>query len=625
MSNSILSFLSEANNIANIKNLSLDALLQLSQEVRDFIVKVISKTGGHLASSLGVVELTIALLHTFDFESDKIIWDVGHQSYAYKILTGRYKNFETLRHYQGLSGFPNIFESKYDFFGTGHSSTSISSALGFAVARDLLHQNHKVVAVIGDGAMTGGLAFEGMNNSGHLKKDMLVILNDNNMFISDRVGAIGKYFTKILSGGFVRKTEKRIDFFVKKFNLPKSIIDKLIKRAKTIFTPGILFEELGFSYYGPVDGNNLQTLIEVLEKLKNLKGPILLHVITKKGKGYSYAEDAPAKFHGLGKFDSATGNLITSKHNVLTYTQSFGAALVKEAEKDDKIVAITAAMADGTGLEEFLQKFPDRFFDVGIAEAHAITFASGLAMRGFKPVCAIYSTFLQRAYDQIIHDMCLQNLPVILAIDRAGIVGEDGATHNGVFDLSYLRPIPNLVIMSPKDENELASMLKTALSLGKPCAIRYPRGVGVGIPVDVEPKILEIGKHELIYPDGDVAVLAIGNAVYPSKNAIDYLEKNENLKFKLVNLRFLKPLDEDFLRNLARNSKAIITVEENVLAGGLGSSIRELLFDEKTKIFSVGLPDEFIKHGSQDLIREIYNLSEQKLRVIFRQIFTNHN
>jgi 1-deoxy-D-xylulose-5-phosphate synthase len=623
----IYKYLDKISKPSDIKNLQKTSLTELSQEIRNYIIKIVSKNGGHLASSLGVVDLTVALFYVFDFErdKDKLIWDVGHQAYTHKILTGRFSSFPTLRQYKGISGFPKIDENPYDVFGTGHSSTSISAGLGFAVARDLNKADNNIISIIGDGSMTGGQAFEGLNNAGHLGKDMLVILNDNEMFISERVGALGKYFTKILSGGFVKNAEKKVDYLVKKFKLPKNIIDTLLKRIKTILTPGMLFEELGFSYFGPVDGHDINTLIDVLTKIKKLKGPVLLHVVTKKGKGYQYAEEAPSKFHGLGKFDKETGETTKiSTTSAPTYTQIFGKTLLEEASKNDKIIAITAAMCEGTGLLEFEKKYPDRYFDVGIAEPHAITFSAGLAKNGFKPVCAIYSTFLQRAYDQIIHDVCLQNLPVIFAIDRAGIVGEDGATHNGVFDLSYLRIIPNLVIMSPKDETELAQMLRVALTLNKPCAIRYPRGSGYGIKTTENSSILDIGKAEMIFEKGDITVIAIGSTVYPSKFAIEKLQQ-ENINLKLVNLRFLKPIDEDLIRNLAHNSKAIITVEENVLAGGMGSYVREILSDENIKIFSIGLPDEFIEHGPQNKIRDIYNLSEEKLSVIFRQISSNYN
>ncbi|MCP4481625.1 MAG: 1-deoxy-D-xylulose-5-phosphate synthase [bacterium] len=593
---------------SDIKLIKPNDLPKLAQELRDFIIATVSETGGHLASSLGVVELTIALFVVFDLEKDKLVWDVGHQSYIHKILTDRYENFNTLRQYQGISGFPKIAESKYDAFGTGHSSTSISAALGLATARDLKKEESKVIAVVGDGAMTGGLAFEGLNNAGHLGKDMLVILNDNEMFISARVGALGKYFTRILSGGVVRTLEEKIDFLLEKFKLPASMISKLIKRVKTILTPGMLFEELGFYYYGPVDGHNIDELITILEKMKRRKGPKLLHIVTKKGKGFQEAENDPCSFHGVGK---------SSKNVVKTYTQVFGDVLVKEAEADNSIVAVTAAMCTGTGLCEFSKKFPDRYFDVGIAEAHALTFSAGLAANGLKPVVAIYSTFLQRGYDQMIHDICLQNLPVIIMIDRAGIVGEDGATHNGVFDIAYLRIIPNLTLMSPKDENELACMLKTALTLNKPVAIRYPRGTGENVVI--KPQVLKDFKPEIIFPEGKIAVVATGNMVHPAKRAIEKIGK----KIKLVNLQFVKPLDADFLRESLKDVSAIVTVEEHVVAGGIGSLITEVFAEYKLPVFSFGIPDTFVEHGKVKIIRDLYNLNEERLAVIIKQIYAN--
>ncbi|MDR0676445.1 MAG: 1-deoxy-D-xylulose-5-phosphate synthase [Elusimicrobiota bacterium] len=616
-------FLGKISEISQIRHLSLDKLKILADEIRDYIIKVVSKNGGHLASSLGVIDITVALFYVFDIEKDKIIWDVGHQAYAYKILTKRAKEFSSLRKFGGISGFPKISESKYDAFGTGHSSTSISSALGFAVARDLKGTDEKIIAVIGDGAMTNGLAFEGLNNSGNLNKNMLVVLNDNEMFISTRVGALGKYFAKILSGGFVRNLDLTIANLSKKLKISHDIIKTLFNRAKTIFTPGMLFEELGFTYFGPVDGHDIKTLIEILEKIKTMSGPILLHIVTKKGKGYNFAENNPIKFHGISSFDEITGeaNKLAGKNK--TYTQIFSDTLVKEAKKNDRIIAITAAMCEGTGLLEFAKKFPARYFDVGIAESHAITFAAGVAANGMKPVCAIYSTFLQRGFDQIIHDVCLQNLPVIFAIDRAGIVGEDGSTHQGIFDISFLRIIPNLILMAPKDENELSVMLRTALSINKPCAIRYPRGAGIGVKVNFEAPLLEIGKAEIVYREGDICVITIGNMFNVAKNAIDRL-KLENINLKLINLRFIKPLDVELIKKCAGQSKVIITVEENILSGGMGSSIRELLADDTKKIFSIGLPDKFIEHGSQDKIRDIYNLSGEKLYSIFKQIYLNN-
>ncbi len=618
------SILKNINDFKDIKKLSFEELEKLSFEIRDYIIKIVSENGGHLASSLGVVDLTIALFYIFDIEKDKVVWDVGHQSYAYKILTDRKNEFSTLRKFNGISGFPKISESKYDVFGTGHSSTSISAALGLAVSRDLKNRNEKVIAVIGDGSMTNGLAFEGLNNAGNLNKDMLVILNDNEMFISDRVGAIGKYLTKILSGEFVQNLDSIVSRITKNLKIPQIIIKKLISRAKTILTPGMLFEELGFTYLGPVDGNNISTLIEILSKIKDLKGPVLLHIITKKGKGYNFAEINPTKFHGISSFDEDTGEAHKIVGKKKTYTQVFGETLVKEAEKNKSIVAITAAMCEGTGLVDFANKFPDRYFDVGIAESHALTFAAGLSVNGIIPICAIYSTFLQRAFDQVLHDICLQNLPVIIAIDRSGIVGEDGPTHHGVFDISFLRIIPNLIFMSPKDENELSLMLRTAIELKKPCAIRYPRGEGFGIEIDYNTPILEIGDQEVIFDKGNICVFATGNMLIRTKNAIEKLSK-ENMFFKLVNIRFLKPINENFIKEFVKNSDIIITLEENILSGGMGSNIKEILSDEgNKKILSLGLPDKFIEHGGQEKLRDIYNLSEEKIYLILKEIYQSN-
>ncbi|MEW6557973.1 MAG: 1-deoxy-D-xylulose-5-phosphate synthase, partial [Elusimicrobiota bacterium] len=464
---------------SDLRVIKKELLPQLADEIRELIVSSVSQTGGHLAPSLGTVELTIALHYVFESPKDKIVWDVGHQAYTHKIITGRREKFSRLRQINGISGFPKIEESEYDAFGAGHSSTAISAALGLAVARDMKNENYRVVAVVGDGALTGGLAYEGLLNAGHSGTDMLVILNDNEMFISYRVGAFAAYLTKLITGGLYSKLYKKVEKFLSRIHFWGSQIMRVAKRFRVLLFPGMLFEEMGFAYLGPIDGHDINKLIELLTKVKNLKGPILLHLITKKGKGYKPAENKPTEFHGIGKFDINTGNSITET-KIPTYTQIFSQTLVKLAKQDEKIVAITAAMAEGTGLTEFQKEFPNRFFDVGIAEGHAVTFAAGLATGGYKPVVAIYSTFLQRAFDEIVHDVCLQKLPVVFAIDRAGIVGEDGATHQGAFDLSYLRMIPDLVIMAPSDENELQNMLKTALSLSQPAAIRYPRGCGVG-------------------------------------------------------------------------------------------------------------------------------------------------
>jgi 1-deoxy-D-xylulose-5-phosphate synthase len=610
--------LDKINNPDDIKKLDKSLFNELAQDLRTEIINVVSKNGGHLASSLGVVELTIALLYSYNFPEDKLVWDVGHQSYAYKILTERKDLFSTLRQWKGLSGFPKITESKYDAFGTGHASTSISSALGIAVARDLKKENNKVIAVIGDGSMTGGLAFEGLNNAGHLHKDMLVILNDNEMFISDRVGALGQYFTKILSGGLFSKVEKQLEILARRLKNTGDSLLKVAKRVKTLFFPGMVFEEMGFCYLGPVDGHDINGLIEIFENIKKLKGPVLLHIVTKKGKGYEHAENEPEKFHGLGKFDKETGKTQKMKLTACSYTEVFGESIVKLAKKDSSIIAVTAAMAQGTGLEKFQKEIPDRFFDVGIAESHAVTFASGLAVNGMKPICALYSTFMQRAYDNIIHDVCLQNLPVVLALDRAGIVGEDGATHNGVFDISYLRLIPNLTIMCPSDDIELSSMLKFGLySCNGPVALRYPRGEAVKSHRENNNLDIKLGKAEIIFDKGKTTVIAVGSMVYPARLAIERLIK-EKIYLKLINARFVKPFDEKTIRKIAEDSKQIITIEENVLAGGFGSLVREVLSDMNIPIHSIGIPDEFVQHGAQDIVRNFYGLTEEKLYKQFK-------
>ncbi|MDH5173917.1 MAG: 1-deoxy-D-xylulose-5-phosphate synthase, partial [Elusimicrobiota bacterium] len=468
---------------SDLRLIRKELLSELAQEIREKIIKVTSQQGGHLASSLGTVELTIALHYVFDSPQDMIVWDVGHQAYAHKILTGRRNSFSTLRQHGGISGFPTPEESEYDTFGVGHSSTAISAALGMACARDLSgNNNHKVVAVIGDGSMTGGMAFEALNNAGHLGKDLLVILNDNEMFISHRVGALAGYLTKLMTLGLVKKLERKVKKFLTRVSFWGIAILRVVRRFKVLLFPGMLFEEMGFSYLGPIDGHKVHYLIEIFQKVKDMKGPVLIHVVTKKGKGYQPAEREPIKFHGTAPFNILTGE--TEKSKIFSYTEVFGRTLIDLARSNEKIIAITAAMPQGTGLDAFEKEFPKRYFDVGIAEQHAVTFAAGLAKAGYRPVCAIYSTFLQRAFDQIIDDVCLQNLPVVFAIDRAGIVGEDGATHQGTFDLSYLRLIPNMVVMAPKDENELVQMLNTALSWNFPCAIRFPRGAGVGVKLD---------------------------------------------------------------------------------------------------------------------------------------------
>jgi 1-deoxy-D-xylulose-5-phosphate synthase len=606
----MVQILDNVDNPQDLKKIKKENLPILAREIRQEIVDTISKNGGHLASSLGVVDLTIAIHYVFNCPNDKIIWDVGHQSYAHKILTERKTKFKTIRTHNGLSGFPKISESKYDAFGAGHSSTSISAGLGFATARDLKNEDYKVVSVIGDGSMTGGLAFEGLQNAGHLKKDMLVILNDNEMFISQKVGAIAGYFAKLLTAGMARKFEEKVMKTVSRLHGFGAPFRKFIKRVKVMLFPGMLFEEMGFTYIGPVQGHDISNLTTILENIKNMKGPVLLHVITKKGKGYAPAEENPVKFHSVENFDIQTGS--TLKNKAVTYTKVFSDALIKLATADKKIVAITAAMPEGTGLDKFAKNFPDRYFDVGIAEEHAITFAAAMAAAGMKPVCAIYSTFMQRAIDNIIHDVALQNLPVIFALDRAGLVGEDGGTHHGVFDLSYLSYIPNLIIMSPCDENELQHMLKTALDTNRPCAIRYPRGKVTGVSLDKSMRALQIGKAAISKEGNDICFLAIGSHVGTCLKAAELLA-TKNINASVVNMRFVKPLDGDVINKMLLKIKKFITVEENSLIGGFGESIVSFLRGSGVVIENIGIPDKFIEHGSLKILRKKYGLTAENI------------
>jgi 1-deoxy-D-xylulose-5-phosphate synthase len=588
-------------------------LLTLAEEIREKIINVVSRTGGHVASSLGTVELTLALHYVFNAPTDKIIWDVGHQAYTHKLITGRRDQFATLRQHDGISGFPRIEESQFDAFGVGHSSTAISAAVGMAVARDLKGQSHKVIAVIGDGSFTGGETFEGLNNAGHLAKDLIVILNDNEMFISHKVGAIAGYLTKITTAGLYKKMVKKAERFLTRASAMGVKMTTVAKRVKVLLFPGMIFEEMGFAYLGPFDGHNLFRLIETLETIKDMKGPVFIHVITKKGKGYKPAEKEAILFHGIDRFNPITGE-VEKVRKYPTYTEMLSKTMVRLGKDDKRIIGVTAAMSVGTGLEEFSKMYPDRFFDVGIAEQHAVTFAGGLAAEGFKPVVAIYSTFLQRAVDQIIHDICLQKLGVVFAIDRAGIVGEDGATHQGSFDLSYLGMIPNLVIMAPKDENEFQHMLKTAVNCKGPVAIRYSRGEGEGAKLDKELKVLEIGKAEVLAEEGnDLTVIAIGKPVYATWEAVRELSK-EGIKATLLNARFAKPLDKDLISNMSLKTGKVITVEENVITGGFGEAVRELLAEVNVSVKIIALPDQFIEHGSCEILRDKYGLTKDKIK-----------
>ncbi|MBI5188096.1 MAG: 1-deoxy-D-xylulose-5-phosphate synthase [Nitrospirae bacterium] len=611
----------------DLKKLSISDLKDLAQELRNIIIERVSINGGHLASNLGVVELTIALHYVFNSPVDKIIWDVGHQSYSHKLLTGRYERFSTLRKYKGISGFPKRDESEHDAFGTGHSSTSISATLGIIEARDKRGENFKVIAVIGDGAMTAGLAFEGLNNAGHLKKDLIVILNDNEMSISPNVGALSAYLNRILTGDlyqrFKRETKSFLEAIPKLGGPAAKIAQKTEEMLKGLFLPGIIFEELGFNYIGPIDGHNIEVLIATLKRIKTSSSPTLIHVITKKGKGYAFSEKNPSAFHGIGPFKLETGSPISG--GGLTYSEVFGNILTELAAKDDRIVAITAAMKEGTGLEQFAERYPDRFYDVGIAEPHAVTFAAGLATQGLKPVVAIYSTFLQRAYDEIVHDICLQNLHVVFAIDRAGIVGEDGPTHSGLFDLSYLRHIPNIVVMAPKDDTELRAMLELALKHNGPAAIRYPRGkISNELRVtscelkDSElrtpnSELLEVGKAEILREGDDIALIAIGNTVFPALSAAERLEK-KGVSTMVINARFIKPLDRNLISSVASRVPRIITIEENALEGGFGSVLLEFLNEmevHNVRVRRLGIPDKFIEQGQQSELRKKYGLDEE--------------
>jgi 1-deoxy-D-xylulose-5-phosphate synthase len=597
------------NSPSDLKKLKPEQLPDVAVEIRKFLLETVSATGGHLGSNLGTVELSIALHYCFNSPSDKIIWDVGHQAYTHKILTGRRDRFHTQRQYKGISGFPKRCESEHDAFGVGHSSTSISAGLGMAAVAGLDGKRNHAIAVIGDGSLTGGMAFEALNQAGHLKKNLIVILNDNEMSISKNVGAFSAFISRKMTGRYYRDLKKEMQTLFKNIPAFGTDILQFARRAensmKGFLTPGALFEALGFDYVGPLDGHDLSQLVEVFKNINELDGPLLVHVMTTKGKGYKPAEETPSKYHGVGAFDVATGKGI-AKPAVKSYTDLFGETLVQLAEEDAKIIAITAAMPDGTGLNPFLQRFPERFFDVGIAEQHAMTFAAGLAADGFRPVVAIYSTFVQRAYDQVFHDICLQKLPVTIAMDRAGLVGDDGPTHHGVFDLSFLRHLPGITVMAPKDENELRHLLKTAIYSGLPVALRYPRGTGYGVELDRDLKSIEIGKGEQLLEGTDLILVAIGTTVYPALQAAEVL-RLKGISTGVVNARFVKPLDAELILGVARRTGRIITVEENALQGGFGSAVLELLYDnnlQDVKVRRLGLPDHYIEQGSQAQLRK---------------------
>lgn len=594
----------------DVKALTVRELEQLASELRHFIIDTVSQNGGHLAPNLGTVELTLALYSVFSFPGDKLVWDVGHQAYTHKILTGRRDAFKTLRKKGGITGFPNRSESVYDAFGVGHASTSISAALGMALARDARGEKNQVIAVIGDGALTGGESFEALNNAGDLGTKLIVILNDNEMSIDANVGAMSEYLSRIRIAPQYARAKRDMGSLL--MSIPH-IGDKVYKTAshlkdgvRSVLVPGSLFEEMGFHYIGPIDGHNIGLLEEVLASAKEMEGPVLIHIHTVKGKGYKPAEQAPDKFHGVGCFDPSTGKSAKKAGCAPSYTSVFSKALIELAKDRPDILAITAAMPSGTGLKAFGQAYPKRFFDVGIAEEHAMTLAAGMAAAGMHPVIALYSTFAQRAYDQLIHDVCLQNLPVTLCLDRAGLVGEDGPTHHGVFDLSYLRQMPNMCVMAPKDEEELRHMLATAIAIEGPAAVRYPRGAGLGVPLTDSLETLPVGKAEVLQEEGDIAFLAVGTMVEKAKEAAAIL-KEEGIEAAVVNMRFIKPLDTERIDEMARTKRLLITAEENVLAGGFGSAVAEYLADHgiEVPLLRFGIPDRFIEQGTR---RELLSL-----------------
>lgn len=610
------------NSPQDLKKLSYDELTKLSREIRAFLIDSVSKTGGHLASNLGVVELTLALHKVFNSPKDKIVWDVGHQAYVHKIITGRKNDFSTLRQFKGLSGFPKCKESPHDAFETGHSSTSISAGLGMAMARDLKGEKHSVISIIGDGALTGGMAFEALNHAGHSEKDFIVILNDNEMSISENVGGLSKYLNKLRTDPVYFKMKDDVEHILSRIPaIGKSVVKTTQKAKDTIkyfFVPGMLFEELGFTYVGPVDGHDIKELTQVLKRAKRMKGPVLIHTITKKGKGYKFAEKHPDKYHGIGAFDLKTGKKISNSAGK-TYSQIFSEAIIEVAEENPSVVAITAAMPSGTGLTDFAKKYPQRFFDVGIAEQHAVTFAAGLAADGIRPAFAVYSTFLQRGYDQVLHDVCLQNLPVVFCIDRAGIVGADGETHHGVFDISFLSNIPNLKIVAPKDGNELRTMIKYAFSQNSPIAIRYPRGVSKDLSAEKSTEDIYEEKAEVVCKGKDICIMAVGKMVETAIEVANMLKKS-NIESTVINARFIKPIDEKTIISNIQDINRIITLEDNVEIGGFGSQILDILNknrikNKEVKVFA--FPDKFVEHGEAKLLFKEHNLDAEG---IYKQV-----
>ena len=602
----------------DIRSLSIEELQDLAYQIREEVISVVSEVGGHLASTLGAVELTIALHYVFNTPDDRIVWDTGHQAYAHKLLCGRRERLSTIRQFGGLSGFLSREESEYDVFGAGHAGTSISAALGMVEAKAFQNSSRKVVAVISDGGLSAGLTFEGLNQAGHLDKDLIVVLNDNEHFIDPRVGAVSSFLSKQFTTDLGVRMQKNLSTLL--YNLPsgenlKYLARKVRDSFLGLVTPGFLFESLGFQYVGPIDGHNISEMIATLENVKKIDGPTLVHVMTKKGKGYAPAERDPIKYHGVTPFHVLTGKPKKDKGPIATYTDVFAQALIKIARDNSNVVGITAAMGSGTGIDKFSRELPTRSYDVGIAEQHAVTFAAGMATEGLIPVVAIYSTFLQRGYDEILHDVCLQNLHVVFALDRGGLVGADGPTHHGVFDFAYMRSIPNIVIMAPKDENELGHMLKTAVDYRGPISLRYPRGEGWGVPIDADLKALEIGRAELLRPGKDIAIVGIGHTVIPSLRAADDLA-NLGIDAAVVNARFVKPLDKALFAEVLARIPNLITVEDHVITGGFGSAVLEFLAEEglsHIRVRRLGVPDRFIPHGTQEELRKLCGFDQDAI------------
>ncbi|MBI2985767.1 MAG: 1-deoxy-D-xylulose-5-phosphate synthase [Deltaproteobacteria bacterium] len=611
--------LDSINDPADIRKLTTAELSVLAHEVREEVLSVVSEVGGHLASTLGAVELTLALHYVFDTPKDRIVWDTGHQAYAHKLICGRRERLSTIRQLGGLSGFLSREESEYDVFGAGHAGTSVSAALGIVVAKALEGSDHKVVAVISDGCLSAGLTFEGLNQTGHLDKNLIVVLNDNEHFIDPRVGALSSFLSEQLTTRFAVKLQKGVRDFLMALPRIGEGLYRLGRRVKDSFigfvTPGLLFEGLGFQYVGPVDGHNLEKLVRTLQNAKNIGRPTLVHVLTRKGKGYEWAEKDPVKYHSVSPFHVLTGKPKKEKSPVPSFTDVFASSLIRLAKENPRIIGITAAMGSGTGIDKLSRELPGRSYDVGIAEQHAVTFAAGMATEGWIPVVAIYSTFLQRAYDQILHDVCIQNLHVVFALDRGGLVGADGPTHHGVFDLAYLRSIPNMVVMAPKDENELQHMLKTAIEHNGPIAFRYPRGEGCGVKMESEIRSLEIGKGELLRQGRDLVLVGIGNKVLPALRAAQDLSQL-GIDAAVVNARFVKPLDRALFRDLLTQVPRLITVEDHVLEGGFGSAVLEFLAEEgitDVRVRRLGVPDRFIPHGTQEELRKICGIDKDAI------------